>query len=475
MNIKSFLKGAAAAGAVLVSGSLMAANVGYYDMELGQGSPDQVAPITGAGHTPVDIVDLSPAELSGIDVLFVQNPSNDDFGAEYLGALADIEAAVNAGMRLVIHDRYVTDGETILPGGGGFDIQRDFSDDENIDILDATTLVTNGPGGVLDNTSLDGGNSSSHGFAVVGTLPGGGRFILTRSDIEEIVTFSYPFGAGAVLYSSIPLDFYLAGSGNNPPRDNMTDIYAVNVIAYAVEGMGGVSDQAYFKVTKTFSDGSTDEVDVTLTCNTGLPLIQDFTIAGGDPEGVTFVVTDFEQGTMDCEVTESGAPDGYSTELNGCEWEDITSGFRVCQIVNTADPATYTVLKDWTVQSEGGDAVITEADVTIECDSAIVGGDEDDGTWTLSDTLGDGETLVATVDTTEGPATCSATEEITQSGVEQSASGCDEVSLPAGGSHTCTFTNTVFFEGIPTLSQYGLAVLVLLTLGVGFVGLRRFV
>jgi hypothetical protein len=46
---------------------------------------------------------------------------------------------------------------------------------------------------------------------------------------------------------------------------------------------------------------------------------------------------------------------------------------------------------------------------------------------------------------------------------------------PSIGSHTCTFTNTVFFEGIPTLSQYGLAVLVLLTLGVGFVGLRRFV
>ena len=224
-----------------------------------------------------------------------------------------------------------------------------------------------------------------------------------------------------------------------------------------------------------FSDGSTDEVDVRLTCNTGLPLVQDFTIAGGDPEGVTFVVTDFEQGTMDCEVTETGTPAGYSTELVGCEWEDVTSGFRVCQIVNTADPATYTVYKDFTVYREGGDVVIGEAHVTIECDSEIDGGDEDDGTWYLSGTLGDGETLVATVDTTEGAAHCSASEEITQSGVESAAVGCSEVALPAGGSHTCTFTNTVFFEGIPTLSQYGLALLVLLTLGVGFVGLRRFV
>ena len=36
-------------------------------------------------------------------------------------------------------------------------------------------------------------------------------------------------------------------------------------------------------------------------------------------------------------------------------------------------------------------------------------------------------------------------------------------------------TNTVFFEGIPTLNQYGMAIMALLMLGVGFVGFRRFV
>jgi hypothetical protein len=44
----------------------------------------------------------------------------------------------------------------------------------------------------------------------------------------------------------------------------------------------------------------------------------------------------------------------------------------------------------------------------------------------------------------------------------------------AGGNSSCTFTNTVFFEGIPTLSQYGLALMALLMLGVGMVGFRRF-
>ena len=199
-----------------------------------------------------------------------------------------------------------------------------------------------------------------------------------------------------------------------------------------------IAGNVLVNVTKEFTDGSTDEVEVTLTCNTGLPLEQSFTIAGGDEEGVTFVVRDIPETGADCEVTETGTPAGYTAVLNGgdgCAWEDVTGGRFTCVITNEADPATYTVVKDWSVHSEGGNVVIAEADVTIECDSMIDGYDwEDDGYWYLSDTLGDGETLVATVDTTEGPATCSATEEIKQSGVEQSASGCGEVSLPAGGS-----------------------------------------
>jgi hypothetical protein len=254
-----------------------------------------------------------------------------------------------------------------------------------------------------------------------------------------------------------------------------TDVEYLNALTLGDVDAGA----ARFKVTKTFSDGNDAEVDVMLSCNTGLPLEQEFTIAGGDPEGVTFVVTDIPDGGADCEVTETGTPAGYTTVLNGgdgCEWENVEGGLRVCSITNEADPATYTVLKDFTVYRDGGDAVIAEANVTITCDSEILnGGWEEDGSWYLTGTLEDGETLVASVDTTTGSATCSASEVINQSGVESSSAGCGPTALPAGGSHTCTFTNTVFFEGIPTLSQYGLAVLVLLTLGVGFVGLRRFV
>jgi hypothetical protein len=47
--------------------------------------------------------------------------------------------------------------------------------------------------------------------------------------------------------------------------------------------------------------------------------------------------------------------------------------------------------------------------------------------------------------------------------------------VSVGSGDSCTITNTVFFEGIPTLNQYGMAIMALLMLGMGFVGFRRFV
>ena len=44
----------------------------------------------------------------------------------------------------------------------------------------------------------------------------------------------------------------------------------------------------------------------------------------------------------------------------------------------------------------------------------------------------------------------------------------------SGADTSCLIVNTMFFEGIPTLSHYGLAILVVLTLGIGAVGFRRY-
>jgi hypothetical protein len=234
------------------------------------------------------------------------------------------------------------------------------------------------------------------------------------------------------------------------------------------------------QVTKTFSDGRDDEVDVHLSCNSGLPLEQDFTISGGG-DGVLFVVTELQGTDTVCEVTESGGPAGYTPVLNGgagCTWENVIGGLRVCEITNEADPATFTVTKDWVIEGAVGEEVLLEAQVTINCSSDILTTDgfeipEPDGSVTAF-LSGDGDSVTVTVDTELGPTSCSASESIFQTGVE-STDNCGPRSIAAGGSSSCTITNTVFFEGIPTLSQYGMALMALLMLGLGFVGLRRLV
>ena len=70
-------------------------------------------------------------------------------------------------------------------------------------------------------------------------------------------------------------------------------------------------------------------------------------------------------------------------------------------------------------------------------------------------------------------AECYATEKVKESGVEV-VEDCTKVrELGPGESDECTFVNTVFFEGIPTLNQYGMALLALLMLGLGGIAFRR--
>ena len=66
-------------------------------------------------------------------------------------------------------------------------------------------------------------------------------------------------------------------------------------------------------------------------------------------------------------------------------------------------------------------------------------------------------------------------EDIFDDSVEVDTSDCASLHVAIASGDSCTVTNTVFFEGIPTLNQYALAILALLILGVGFVGFRRFV
>jgi len=274
-------------------------------------------------------------------------------------------------------------------------------------------------------------------------------------------------------------------------------------------------EQTTFEVNKFFTDGNPSEVEVTLNCFTGIPLVQSQMIS--ESQNVVFIVESFADGELDCNVTEEEVF-GYTADYNdgllgspdACVYEDVGIGdSNVCDITNTPDPVEIVIEKDWIIEGPGGDSVDQNFYVTMLCNAEIIGGVQlgvGDGfggacllgpakegaiggdappgeLWCLTMHGYGDEIFTPEVIPNYPSSICQAGETVYDSAVE-SDNGCAPpiqggtgrtLVVSAGVGDSCTITNTVFFEGIPTLSQYGMAILALLMLGVGFVGFRRFV
>lgn len=256
--------------------------------------------------------------------------------------------------------------------------------------------------------------------------------------------------------------------------------------------------RATFNVNKDFTDNSDAIVEVVIDCNSGLILDQDKNISEGTD--VQFVVTDFTAGLpTNCTITETPVV-GYSTWYyingdegtasdTGCSFTDIAfAGEYDCTVVNEPDPVEVTIFKEWIIDNEGGDAIDSHYNLELRCGDEIVGGYYSYGSWRY-DFYGEGtateEYTAAVIPDWEFGTDCYVEENVYDSSIEVNDDDCDQygdnqLHVTIGGvgeddDRECTITNTVFYEGIPTLSQYGMAILALLMLGVGFVGFRRFV
>jgi len=251
------------------------------------------------------------------------------------------------------------------------------------------------------------------------------------------------------------------------------------------------------------SNGADVDVVATLTCNTGNPLVQSLPIDTN--QGVVFVVENFEGSpAIGCSISIDDVNTGYemqkinanSIALNpaltdSCNYtETAVAGISVaglvdneCIFVLAPEAFSWTINKDWDFSDNTDVAQI--ADFYWYCNNAMDDIDDDnpgqeDGYFTLY--AGDDDYtidwLYPNPDSLGGrfATNCFATETLRDSAVE-SDQGCNYgTSFELGDdAKSCLVTNTVFFEGIPTLSQYGLAIMALLMLGVGFVGFRRFV
>jgi hypothetical protein len=248
-------------------------------------------------------------------------------------------------------------------------------------------------------------------------------------------------------------------------------------IEFAPGVVAGEDPIARFQVSKNFDDNNTAEVDVEISCNTGLPISQEGTVSQFNP--ITFVVTDFNNGELDCTITETDV-DGYTASYNNgattsatsCEFTDVVyEQFSSCTITNSLDEVTVEVTKEW-VDDNPGFNPINIADATWFCNGAF--GDEGGNLdFYAEGSLTDTESFTV-YPLWNGTTSCSITEvNLPDGGVEVDDASCQSMTVLPGAGASCTITNTRLYEGIPTLSQYGLALMALLMLGVGFVAFRR--
>jgi hypothetical protein len=258
----------------------------------------------------------------------------------------------------------------------------------------------------------------------------------------------------------------------------------------------GTGENAGFVVQKRFEDGNnTTPVQLNISCNTGLPLEQSLTVLPNEGAfgrfEVRFIVGSFTDGSLNCEVWED-TPPGYAPEYdcqsgsacstssgNGpCSFTAVGHGQEsLCLIQNRVDPVALTVTKEWLYDREEH-AVDDHVAIELYCanvhdgDGAVIDQDLMYWSWIFNGNL---SSHVATVYPEFTGATKCWTAELPKSSAVEPESTCsDGISIGLGDvERNCLVTNTVFFEGVPTLSQYGLMLISALMLLTGLVAVRR--
>jgi hypothetical protein len=352
------------------------------------------------------------------------------------------------------------------------EVRKEYTDGSTASVDVALNCTS---GDVDGSGTSSGAGVASPGNPALFTIEG----YTTDQDITQTTT------GCTVTESGLASDYYQAGAvGCTPVLDEVSGAFVCTFT--------NAPTRATFTVIKEFNDDNPVPVEVTISCDTGLPLeqtttITDFSSTGDDVE---FVVVEFDHNQMDCDITEV-VPLGYSEnyESNGgldsdqgvsaCRYLNIGGGSDFsCVIENDLDQVRIDVTKRWIDDNpQFNNPTFAKADwncYNAQFDDRGFFGCHGNDCGTLHFYGAVSTDSFYVFPDWDGSTYCSVEESVFESGVE-SSDNCGRVYVTPGRGNACTITNTRFYEGIPTLSQYGLAILALLMLGVGMVGFRRFV
>jgi len=196
--------------------------------------------LTDNGFDAVQISGIDTSSLSGLDALYLLNPSNNNWSLSSQ-EISELNTAVSNGLDLVIFDRRVTDAGLVLPSGEDIIFHRMTGDNANIDVYSGAPNSFVSQNGLITDSMYDGGSSSNHGYADLSSLPLGAAPLLTNGNTDQITAFSYEHGNGTVLYSTIPLDHYSQTEFTTITPDEVSLIVA-NALDYVlgIDGIGPV-------------------------------------------------------------------------------------------------------------------------------------------------------------------------------------------------------------------------------------------
>jgi uncharacterized repeat protein (TIGR01451 family) len=294
----------------------------------------------------------------------------------------------------------------------------------------------------------------------------------TQTD-ETLRCSSVEGGAGTGFFNLIE------GSASDPDLGNNT----------ACDDPPEEGGNARFMVTKYFSDLNPQDVKVFIKCDTGLPLEQEFIINHGEDNGVTFVVTSFISGEMNCSIREEPVPMGYvptysqeqsssqgTPDAAGCHYDNVEAGaLNYCRIDNELQEVTVYAEKVWV---DAGNS-LQYARFELECSKTMHTPRTLDGdgfvSWTFLPSW-DGD-VCNIVETSLQDASDIISEANSYCFNQEVGPGFDydgDIHDPDSDVNWCVWTNTWFYEGIPTLNQYGLMLMILLMFGVGGFVARRY-
>ena len=216
--------------------------------------------ITELGHSSVSFNGAIASNFNGYDAIVYYNSSNSNHSNSPFN-YNDTRFIdwVDDGGVFVMYDRYVNDSanDSKIPGHNGNVVTtRDpgnstESGSYQIAYESTSNLLKYGPGGIMvDDTStygsdtagdhsgnahlgtfnIGGGNSTNHGY--MNNLDSDVLGMATRANTDQYVDAVWEYGAGAVYYSTVPLDHYI-GAAPSANGNDAWDAYALNSLHFA--------------------------------------------------------------------------------------------------------------------------------------------------------------------------------------------------------------------------------------------------